>query len=153
MKKFIPIIIVLVVVVAGGFGWYYLYGPCGTVPVHRANDQLTVVIDKFAEAFDVAVSTPRISLSPQIIRLQEIQDELKAVEVPSCMAPAKSRMEKSFSTNINALVMFMGQANDSEVNNEMSTGRSQMLTANDELNAIVECAPFCKADPYKRVAP
>ena len=64
MKKIVLVFVIVLIVAAGGFGWYYFYGPCGTTKVTQANEELTRVIEDFYDGIDVASSTPRISLSP-----------------------------------------------------------------------------------------
>lgn len=149
MRKLTIGLIVLVVLAGAGFAWYYLEGPCGVNPVRQAFDDLQTQTEKFSDAFKIAQSTPRISLSGPISDLQEIKRATDDVPVPACLEHAKELLVGGMQTSIDGSIAFMGQAAETEVSSLFLDAAQQTATATDELKTISECAPFCKADPYK----
>lgn len=151
MKKLVLGVVVFLVFGAVGFGWYYAYGPCGTVKVQKAMDAMYGAIDEFNDAYDVANNTPRISLSSPINQLQSIRRDANDIEVPACLKNGKKLLTGYMQTVIDGFVAFMGQASDYEITLIFLNASSQLGTAEDEFDSILACAPFCKEDPYKLI--
>lgn len=151
MKKAIVVIAVVLVLALGGFAWYYLSGPCGILAVNQATDQMISLDEKFTDAVKVAESTSRISLSGPISELQSIAREINNLEVPACLEPAKKYYYKSADSEIMALLAFAAQEKDSVVSSHMRLSVSFYSDAQDEIEKIKACAPFCTQDKYKIV--
>ena len=153
MKKLIVGIGLFVLVAASGFAWYYFYGPCGRIAVQQASDEIAAISGDWEDAVSLADSTPRMSLAPQIERLQNIQDDLQSMSVPACMEDARDQVDEGMAGIVLAYTMFLGQADDSEVSSEMMSGFSRLFDGQSQVEEIRECAPFCRPDPYEMQAP
>ena len=151
MRKVIILIVVLLVIAVGGFGWYYFNGPCGVNKVKHASEELQAKITEFSDGVSVAESTARISLSGPVGDLQKIQRDTSDVQVPSCMEDAKKLLTGGMRTSIDGFIAFMGQESDTTVTGYFTDAQQQISVARDEIEKVGTCAPFCKADPYKRV--
>lgn len=149
MKKIIIGLIALVVVAGAGFGWYYFLGPCGVNKVKAAKTEFSDLISEYQDAMDVASSTPRISLSGPIGKLQDIKRKVDDIEFPACMEAAQRFTVAGMEKSIDGFISFMGQADDSVVNSSLVSAFGFFDQATTELETITDCAPFCKIDPNR----
>lgn len=151
MKKLITVVIVLVLASGGGFAWYYFNGPCGVNLVKEAAAQLQSKTEEFRDAFDVAASTSRMSLSGPVSDMQAIRRETNAIEVPACLENAKGLAVEGMQDAIDGFFAFLSEESDADVNDRILAGVGQIADASVEVEDVSACAPFCKADPYKMV--
>jgi hypothetical protein len=143
MKRIIAVIVSLVVVLGGAFGWFYMYGPCGVQRVTEAVEQMQVKADEFDDALTVASSTARISLSGPVAQLQTIRRETDNIAVPACLQTAKNLTVSGMQSYIDSLISFMGEVDDFTVNAQMTQGNNYLSQAVAELEDVSVCAPFC----------
>lgn len=131
------------VLAAGAGGWYYYYGPCGVRTVQGATAALNDQLQAYDDAYRIAISTSRISLSGPVSTLQQIQRDTERVEVPACMEPAKGELVSSIDAAVAGFLGFMAQDLDSSVTHQMRTSLDHLDSYNAELEAVLACAPFC----------
>src|SRR4030065_1545139 len=62
LKKLIVVFLVMALLAAGAFAWYYFYGPCGTLKAKAAINQTQASADAWLGAEQIAGSTSRIAL-------------------------------------------------------------------------------------------
>jgi hypothetical protein len=147
----IIIIISLLVIAGSGFGWYYLYGPCGTQPVKQAVLELFDNTEKFNDAYKVAASTSRIALANPISDMQVIQRNTRLIEVPACLENTKNWLVAGMQNYTDGFIAFMGDADDTEVDLYFATGNLYFSATTNEMNYISACSPLCITDPNKRI--
>ncbi len=147
MRKFIIVLIalavVLLLVVPGVFAWYYFEGPCGVNPVKEAANQLQAKAEEFSDAFNIAVSTSRISLAGPISDMQAIKRDADDIQVPACMEKARALTVEGMDHSISGMIAFMGQENDATVEGFLTLAQVRTQDATAEVGRITKCAPFC----------
>lgn len=67
---------------------------------------------RWIDVLDIAESTPRISLGPQIAELQSIRRETANVEAPTCAIEAQAKLVASMDMTIDAFLAFLGNEPD-----------------------------------------
>lgn len=98
----------------------------------RAYLEVTERIDEdWMAAESIAESTPRVALSDRIADLEDIRQEWRDVEMPSCAEPYHEAKMDYMAAEIAMLVSFMGEASDS-----LMTWRDRDVT---ETFDIAEC--------------
>jgi hypothetical protein len=143
MKRIIAVIVSLVIVLGGAFGWFYMYGPCGVTPVKEATDQIHDRMTEFQDAMDVAASTARMSLSGPVAELQSIRRATDDIEVPACLSEAKDFTVRGMQNYIQSFTAFMAEEPDATVGNYMDAGLVDISQASQEFTAVSQCVPFC----------
>ncbi|MGD0339921.1 MAG: hypothetical protein ABSB78_14165 [Bacteroidota bacterium] len=140
----ITVAALIVVVFAVVGGWYYFYGPCGTVRVDNASNELGDLISRWLAADNVASSTPRIALSLQINNLQSLRDEAGDLVVPSCMDGTKLELLAGMDSAIQGYIAFLGQQSDTVVSGYFYSAKRHIANFNELLLKTKDCSPFCK---------
>ncbi len=84
-------------------------GRCSTADAQRLINTLQSKAQEWDDANQLANSTPRISLAPQVQNLQRIRREAAALSVPTCGTKAHALMVSYMDTTINAYIDFLGQ--------------------------------------------
>lgn len=77
--------------------------------------QIQPLARRWDDAVQLASSTSRISLAPQIASLQAIRREAEDLEPPPCATLAKQYLVTAMEQNINGYIAFLGERPDSEV--------------------------------------
>ena len=78
-------------------------------------EDLDEVLDEWDDAIDVAQSTSRISLAPQIDRLQKIRRRAEELELPAAALPAHGDLVDHMTATINGFLALLGQKDEEEV--------------------------------------
>ncbi len=146
LKDLLTVLSILlgIVLIAGGVGWHYFYGPCGVARVNEASQKLSKQAQIYNDAFNIASSTPRIALAGPVADLQRIQRETEDVQVPKCLETAKQELVWSIDAAVKGYLAFMGDESDNKVSNLMSMSTNHFMKLSDELLRIDDCKPFCK---------
>jgi len=135
-----------IVLVVGGVGWHYFYGPCGVTRVKAASEKLSAQNQVFDDAYNVASSTARISLAQPVSELQRIQRETDAVPVPACMETAKTELVLSMDAAVKGFLAFMANESDSQVSTLFDSSVDHLMKFSDEMLAVDDCKPFCSTE-------
>lgn len=69
------------------------------------------------DAANLADSTPRMSLPPQIDKLQALRRQAQDLDAPTCAAPVKMHLIATMDHTINGFVAFLAQKPELEVTN------------------------------------
>lgn len=139
----VVLIALVVLVAASGFGLYYFFGPCGVNTVNEASKLLVDQLNIYDEAYQVATSSPRISLIGPVTQIQQILMDTKEVVVPSCMQKAKIALVTSMEAAIRGFLAFMAQEADVTVHSLMDQSLTHLGVFTTELETVNKCAPFC----------
>lgn len=139
-------VVVCIIVVAGGVGWHYFYGPCGVARVRDAERTLREEFQIYDDAYNIAASTARISLAQPVAELQKIQREAEKIEVPACMETVKNELVLSIDSAVKGFLAFMQEESDSSVRSLMDLSVDHMGNFNDEMDKVNECKPFCQIE-------
>jgi len=133
-----------ILVIGGGVGWHYYYGPCGVRPVTAAAKQLNDFRTQFDDAYAVAQATSRIALAGPVANMQEIRRATQQLKMPGCMQKAKTLLVNGMDAAVNAFISFMGESSDSVVSGYIMDSSDYFLQAVDEIDRIAACRPFCR---------
>jgi hypothetical protein len=144
IKRLMPVIVSVVVLVLVYSGWYLGYGPCGILSTRAAVEKMGDVISRWDDAEKVASQTPRMALAVQIQALQEIKRDTEDLTVPECMSDTKEHLIKAQEAAITGYVNFLGNADDGIVNANFGEAANYFGQVTDGLVAVKSCAPFCK---------
>lgn len=82
---------------------------CSTKDGQKVYDLMKQFAQEWDDALKLADSTPRLSLAPQIAKLQEIRRKVQAQEWPSCAQPAYTLLVQAMDQYINGFISFLGQ--------------------------------------------
>lgn len=74
-------------------------------------EKLNEMEKRWEDANNLASSTSRIALATPVANLQDLKNELDAVEVSECLAPAKKALYDAMNLNIDSFLMFMKSDN------------------------------------------
>ena len=111
-------------------------------------------MSRWQDAVTLASSTQRIALAPQISNLQNLRQNVAALNLPQCAGPAKNAFIEVMSINIDAMTLFLSNSFQSQLEktNELMAAhkdgrRSKAQVADDklqrELERLATCAPSC----------
>lgn len=101
-----------------------------------ALDQLRTVSREWDDAYRLANSTPRASLSGQIAALQAIRRKTEDVQVPDCMATMKRTLAESMDLSIQAFIAFLGQKPNTEVQALSQRAAERMAAFTEALGKV-----------------
>jgi hypothetical protein len=136
-------VLLCILVVGGGIGWHYFYGPCGLSRVKQGGLALADQFDAYHDAYNIAESTARIALAGPVLQLQQVERSTALVAVPPCMERAKEELVQANDATVQAFLAFMSQ-NDFEVDAYLSQSDSHLAEFQTQLEAIEKCKPFCQ---------
>ena len=117
--------------------------PCSSEKVTQYLDEYAPAMDRWFDAIDLAVATPKINLSEQIENLQEIKREVKFITPPQCLQIAHDNVINYMEKMIEGLVSYMSDASDEDVAKLIGEANDFLNIATDELERINACAPNC----------
>ncbi|OGO69849.1 MAG: hypothetical protein A2Z49_09600 [Chloroflexi bacterium RBG_19FT_COMBO_56_12] len=144
LKKLIVVFLVMALLAAGAFAWYYFYGPCGTLKAKAAINQTQAIVNRWLDAEQIAGSTSRIALAGPLSELQSIKQDMTSLKVPPCLERAQAFIVDSMERTIGAYLLFMQNEPDNKIKEAFSEATHSLGNYTAELNAITECIPFCK---------
>lgn len=142
----IGFLVIVLICILGGSGWWYFYGPCGKTVVEKSLAGIYDQMNAFLDAASVAGTTSRIALSTPISDLQEIRRTTDKIETPACLIYGKTKLVSSMENTIQSLLAFQGNSSDSIITGYIEQAADDMEVATNELLAVMECAPFCNYD-------
>lgn len=99
--------------------------PCGTELVEPEVQKVHRHMREFDDAAILASNLPREQLSDSIENLQRIRREAEDEEVPACLTNLKGYQVDHMNTVINTLVVFMGGADSSALEQGIAMARNQ----------------------------
>jgi hypothetical protein len=134
-----------ILVIGGGVGWHYFYGPCGVTRVEDAGHVLRDQVQVYDDAYNIAASTARISLAGPVAELQRILRETENIEVPSCMEKAKNELVLSIDDSVKAFLAFMSEESDIAVGSLLDSSVTHLGNFNKEMDVVDACKPFCQS--------
>ena len=146
MKTLLYVALIVLIAVGIIFGWFYLYGPCGTKVAAQSISELEIADSKFVKEFQAASSLSRVSLSGPISHLQEVKQTTGQINIPACLKPAKAIYLKGMQEGIDGLSAFARKNADSVVNGHVKSSMVLLDYAAMELVTISKCTPFCKTN-------
>ena len=97
--------------------------PCSPTEVQKYIDAIDDVERRFDDAYTLANSTARGSLSPVIGELQAIRRDAEDLDVPSCAEKARDNLVIYMDAVIEGFLLFLSNESDEKVG-------SQFITAN-----------------------
>lgn len=124
---------------------------CATI-ASGFTSEITSVLDRWSDANELAGSTARGSLAPQIQELQEIRRNARDLEAPECAKLLQDLLVSSMDHTIKSYLDFMSMAADDVVQNSMRSAASDLDEFTTELARIrgggsVAAAPTRTAIP------
>lgn len=116
---------------------------CGVDQVNRAIEEMEKIHDRYADDFDLANNTGRISLSPVVSKMQEKYQDVRDLSVPACLNDARDYLSSSMKQNTEGFLSFMAQDADSVVTSYFKKGSNLLDRYIDEKQKVLKCAPDC----------
>lgn len=145
-----PVIIIAVLLIASYSvsRWNYYYGSCGVQRINAVLPKFNQVRNKISDTsdfFDDAQSTDMIG---PISEMQSVKKEVELIEAPACMNKAKALMVEGIQKYIEAFLALESQKEVIIVVGMLHNATQQMYIADDEVKAVLACAPYCPQDHY-----
>lgn len=140
MKKSLLLIILSILLITG------CDTTCNKKDVEEAYIQFEDVLERWDDAEQLAGSTAKIQLSPQIERLQEIKRETEDIEIPECLNDAKGYLIESMNYTIKGYIEFMSGGEDGAISLSIVNGKIFLSKYSDEMLRISSCAPNCDTE-------
>lgn len=141
MRKIIIVVSILVTFIL--FASCTNPNSCTEKNVQQYVDSRDLVAEKWVDAVELADSTARISLAPQIDKLQEIKREASAIEPPDCLNISHSSFIIYMDKTINSFMLFMQDAPNNSIFDAIDESNTYLQKSSDELEKILECVPNC----------
>jgi len=99
-------------------------------------------VERWNDAFDIAVSTPRMSLADPIQELQAIAREVKDISPPSCLEEAHNGFIDGMDTNIEMMLGFLADADY-----DFDARDIDIMIANMQIEGMTAAIDEYKKDP------
>jgi hypothetical protein len=77
----------------------------------RGLDEMTKIEQRWKDGVNLAGSTARMALAPQVANLQSIRRDLDGVEVSDCLKEAKAILANSMELTIQGFMQFLANEN------------------------------------------
>lgn len=97
---------------------------------------LAPILEEWIDAYDLASSTPRISLAPPVARLQDITRRLREIDPPPCAEGYHFFFIKAAESAIDGFLAFMANRPDSEVEAHFALAASFLRTLQLEATPV-----------------
>ncbi|KAF0108654.1 MAG: hypothetical protein FD146_540 [Anaerolineaceae bacterium] len=94
------------------------------------------ILTEWSDAFALATQTPRISLAPQVEALQDIKREAETLDIPQCAVESHSHLIASMDHSINAMMAFLANKPDAEVNASLQRAQRELNLYADAVEAL-----------------
>lgn len=137
------VVVLLVLVSAGGYTSYYVQSSCEVRAVERASTRLLQQLDSFDHSYQFAVTASRRAIVRPVEELQQIFMDTQQVKSPACMQTAKGELLDYMETVIRAFVAYGANQPDSAVRSLIDVSDTHYDNFRRELRAVGECAPLC----------
>lgn len=108
-------------------------------------NQIQPVAREWDDAYTLASSTPRASLSAQIEKLQGIRRKVQDITPPSCATAAHTALTRAMDKSIEGFIASLGQKPDNQVSALFTEANTRMATYTQEVAKLV--APPATAVP------
>jgi len=135
--------IIGLILVVGGFVWYYYYGPCGIQRVQESTQQLLDIQKRWDSSLILATNSSRLVLTEPLVKLNDIRQELIIIPVPTCMQSAKQNLHNSMRTTIEAYISFLQYVSENDIRQKFNIAAKEMGEYVRKMQEIQNCAPFC----------
>jgi hypothetical protein len=136
------VLVVICVLVTSGVALIYFYGPCGVQSVLDADQKIADIKTRWDQTFWVANKSSRVTLAQPVLEMVNIQQELRKIQVPACMEPAKTSLDQSMKYTIEAYDRFFRYENELEVRKRFNNAAAQRKLFEQQMQTIYQCAPF-----------
>lgn len=143
MKRLMVGFLFLALLLGGGGAWFYFYGPCGVNRVKAAQEEFADVLEDWLEAESAAAATPRIALVSRIQAMEEVRATLLDLEVPGCVQGVIEELAQGMAFTVEAYLAFLEEQPTAVIQSGFDNANLHMLQAEDELDEVQACAPFC----------
>lgn len=137
------LLVSLLLVAAGLYGWRYLYRPCEVQDVEEATEALVIQSKIYDRVYQSAVDGDRTSLDYPVTVMQQTFMDTQAVVVPACLRTAKSELLGYMGTVIAAFRAYGAAQADQTVRELVRQSNLHYDSFLSELDAARGCAPFC----------
>ena len=116
--------------------------PCGPDNVMLEVEKVQALVNSFQDTAYIANNTDVNLLIHPILRLQEMQKELRELEVPDCLVPLKNRSIEYTVSVVNYLLLFMNLQDPAAVELTTAIQNSEALwqTVLGEFNNVLTAA-------------
>jgi len=136
-------LVIVVIVVAGAFTWYYLNRSCEVTAVEDASAFLLSQSKRYDDVYRVTADASRASVLVPVIVLQQISLDTQETDVPACMRTAKDELTNYMRTVIRAFQAYAAGEANATVIDLMHQSDMHYSNFRAELDEIRQCAPFC----------
>jgi len=117
---------------------------CGSKNVDQSLKAVMDLVERWKDAVELAMSTDREALAPQVERLQEIRREARDVNVPGCLEDGKTILISSMDAQIEGCLAFMRMEQDDVVNGLLDQAANDLELFAAEVERVRACMPVCK---------
>lgn len=100
------------------------------------SDRIAPKLQEFNDAYQLASSTPRISLGDRIQELQRIRRSIADVSAPDCARQASNLVLSGLDNIINGFIDFLALAGEATVQRETDQGILELGNGLDQLSAL-----------------
>ncbi|WP_322798285.1 tetratricopeptide repeat protein [Thermoflexus sp.] len=107
----------------------------------RYMSKIRPLVSEFNDTMKLASSTARIALSPVVKDLQRIRRDIANIQAPDCAREANDLLIDGMDGVINAFMLFMADASNITVAQEMDWGLRSMTSALEQLMALADGRP------------
>lgn len=109
---------------------------CSTSSGERIFEIVQNYVDEWSDAFDLALSTPRIALSNQIANMQNIRQRLSREDWPPCAEYAQSELAAAKDATIDGFIAFLGQASDAVIAEHFAKAIGHLENVTNEIDNL-----------------
>ena len=136
-------IVLLSMVAAGIYGWYFLYRPCEVNAVKETSAILISQANTYDRVYQSAINAPATLVDGPVVTMQQILMDTQEVAVPACMQTAKDELLNYMTVVIRAFRSFAALETDATVRDLVDKSNEHYGNFLTELKAVNECAPLC----------
>jgi len=119
-------------------------GLCGVERVDHYTASVDPLLEKYKDAFNVALSAPKIALTGPIAELQKLRREIEALNVPTCAQQAHKYLLASLQKNEEAFMNFQSGKDQALIKSDLAEGSALLKSYRTEIANVQKCAPACK---------
>jgi hypothetical protein len=135
--------VLLLIAVAGIYGWRYIHNPCEVDAVKDSSEFLISQLKTYDGQYQFTTTVYREGLSRPVNVLQQIFMDTQSVEVPACMQTAQDELIGYMGAVIAAFDAYRSGEPDAAIRDLLRQSDLHYANFRSELRAVKECTPFC----------